>query len=249
MTDPKHAEAPDDPLIAAFFGSRPRHPLFHPEAALVPFWLAWRGFGIRQFGSYLVFGVIWLMLTVAFPDDSVLLPMVSTYVIISLLHGLAGGLLLEARARSERQRVLARGLEGDAALEAMRRAARPFWIGLAVYGSIGIALLAAILPPLMPHDHGAYVAAMKSDLRNLVTAEEIYFADSVTYTTSPTNLYFMSSAGVTVTIRAADNTGWSATAKHNGSDQVCGIWVGNASPPIRGSNEGEPKCERAEQHH
>src|SRR5437870_3053183 len=29
----------------------------------------------------------------------------------------------------------------------------------------------------------AYVASMKSDLRNLVTAEEAYFADSVKYTT------------------------------------------------------------------
>src|SRR2546430_17209097 len=32
----------------------------------------------------------------------------------------------------------------------------------------------------------AYLASMKSDLRNLVTAEEAYFADSIKYTTTNT---------------------------------------------------------------
>src|SRR5256885_5864151 len=46
-----------------------------------------------------------------------------------------------------------------------------------------IGILAAIAIPKFANTKAkAYVASMKSDLRNLVTAEEAYFADSVKYT-------------------------------------------------------------------
>src|SRR5947208_15763062 len=46
-----------------------------------------------------------------------------------------------------------------------------------------IGLLAAIaIPKFANTKEKAYVAAMKSDLRNLMTAEEAYFADSMAYT-------------------------------------------------------------------
>src|SRR5947199_6768068 len=46
-----------------------------------------------------------------------------------------------------------------------------------------IGLLAAIaIPKFSNTKEKAYIAAMKSDLRNLVTAEEAYFADSMAYT-------------------------------------------------------------------
>src|SRR5438552_13291209 len=45
-----------------------------------------------------------------------------------------------------------------------------------------IGILAAIAIPKFANTKGkAYIASMKSDLRNLVTAEEAYFADSVKY--------------------------------------------------------------------
>src|SRR5262249_28319427 len=48
-----------------------------------------------------------------------------------------------------------------------------------------IGILAAIaIPKFANTKEKAYIAAMKSDLRNLVTAQESYFADYVTYTTS-----------------------------------------------------------------
>ena len=48
-----------------------------------------------------------------------------------------------------------------------------------------IGILAAIaIPKFANTKEKAYLASMKSDLRNLVTAEEAYFADSVKYTTS-----------------------------------------------------------------
>ena len=106
-----------------------------------------------------------------------------------------------------------------------------------------IGILAAIaIPKFANTKEKAYVAAMKSDLRNLVTAEESYFADNVTYTTSTTNMNFGPSTGVTVTVGAATGTGWSATAKHNATSKTCGIFVGSATAPISGANEGEPKC-------
>ena len=106
-----------------------------------------------------------------------------------------------------------------------------------------IGILAAIaIPKFANTKEKAYVAAMKSDLRNLVTAQESYFADQVSYTTSTTAINFSSSTGVTVTVGTANGTGWNATAKHNATTKTCGIFVGSASAPISGQNEGEPKC-------
>ena len=106
-----------------------------------------------------------------------------------------------------------------------------------------IGILAAIaIPKFANTKEKAYVAAMKSDLRNLVTAEESYFADQVSYTTATTAINYNSSTGVTVTIGTANGTGWNATAKHNATTKTCGIYVGSASAPITGHNEGEPKC-------
>ena len=106
-----------------------------------------------------------------------------------------------------------------------------------------IGILAAIaIPKFANTKEKAYVAAMKSDLRNLVTAQESYFADQVSYTTSTAAINFTPSTGVTVTITAATGTGWSATANHNATTKTCGIYVGTATAPISGQNEGEPKC-------
>jgi type IV pilus assembly protein PilA len=106
-----------------------------------------------------------------------------------------------------------------------------------------IGILAAIaIPKFANTKEKAYVAAMKSDLRNLVTAQESYFADNVTYTSNSANMNYSASTGVTVTPGAATGTGWNATAKHNATTKTCGIFVGGAAAPIAGANEGEPKC-------
>ena len=106
-----------------------------------------------------------------------------------------------------------------------------------------IGILAAIaIPKFANTKEKAYIAAMKSDLRNLVTAQESYFADQVSYTSSTTAMSFNSSTGVTVTVGTVSGTGWNATASHNGTAKTCGIYVGSATAPISGQNEGEPKC-------
>src|SRR5256884_7541238 len=60
-----------------------------------------------------------------------------------------------------------------------------------------IGLLAAIaIPKFANTKEKAYVAAMKSDLRNLATAEEAFFYDSAKYTTSFALMgNFLASAG------------------------------------------------------
>src|SRR5207237_5127825 len=60
-----------------------------------------------------------------------------------------------------------------------------------------IGILAAIAIPKFANTKSkAYITAMKSDLRNLVTAEEAFFADSAKYTSTISALKFSSTSGV-----------------------------------------------------
>jgi prepilin-type N-terminal cleavage/methylation domain-containing protein len=107
-----------------------------------------------------------------------------------------------------------------------------------------IGILAAVaIPKFSNTKEKAYVAAMKSDLRNLVTSQEGYLSDNFTYAAATGNLTFQASTGISVTIGFADAKGWNATATHNGTTKTCGIYYGSsAAAPIAGANEGEPKC-------
>ena len=66
-----------------------------------------------------------------------------------------------------------------------------------------IGILAAIaIPKFANTKQKAYITAMKSDLRNLVTAEEAYFADSSQYTGTVANLKFQSTNSVSAPDRS-----------------------------------------------
>jgi hypothetical protein len=86
------------------------------------------------------------------------------------------------------------------------------------------------------------LAVMKSDLRNLVTSQESYFAGHRAYASKVGDLDFEVSRGVTITLVAASSTGWSATASHIATRKTCGIFVGDATPPQAGLQEGQPRC-------
>ena len=94
-----------------------------------------------------------------------------------------------------------------------------------------IGILAAIaIPKFANTKEKAYVAAMKSDLRNLMTAEEGYFADFQAYgSTAAVN--FTESAGVTVTATPAPPpaAGYTANASHNQTPRTCAVTVGDGS--------------------
>jgi prepilin-type N-terminal cleavage/methylation domain-containing protein len=108
---------------------------------------------------------------------------------------------------------------------------------------IGI-LVAVLIPRWANSRDRAFQAAMKSDLRNLATAEESYFYDNASYTTSLSALIgFRSSQGVTVTINQASMGGWSATASHPASSRQCYLFVGSASPVGAATAEGQVACQ------
>ncbi|MFI5233473.1 MAG: type IV pilin protein, partial [Gemmatimonadales bacterium] len=104
-----------------------------------------------------------------------------------------------------------------------------------------IGILAAIaIPKFANTKEKAYVASMKSDLRNLVTAQEAYFSDNNSmYAASTTNLgtNYRPSTGITVTISGASGTGWSATATSVSTAKTCNITLGSGS-----TDEGDPLC-------
>jgi prepilin-type N-terminal cleavage/methylation domain-containing protein len=108
-----------------------------------------------------------------------------------------------------------------------------------------IGILATIaIPKFGNTKEKALVAGMQVDLKNLVTAEEAYFADHVTYTGTLGNLAYNVSSGNTLNLISvtATGTGWSATATNVGTAHTCGIFVGNATAPMAGQVEGQPVC-------
>ena len=109
-----------------------------------------------------------------------------------------------------------------------------------------IGILAAIaIPKFANTKKEAFVATLKSDLRNLVTAEEAYFSDFTTYTTTLATTQFQPSTGVTYAVSAATATGWAATATHVGlvgaTPSGCHIAVGTAETTAS-ENEGAAYC-------
>jgi len=107
-----------------------------------------------------------------------------------------------------------------------------------------IGILAAIaIPKFANTKQKAYVAQMKSDLKNLATAEEAFFYDSTFYTSSLAALNnFNSSTGVTLTVIQATAGGWSARAVHAQTPRQCTLFQGNATPVAPATIEGRITC-------
>ncbi len=93
----------------------------------------------------------------------------------------------------------------------------------------------------------AYQAELKSDLRNLVTAEEAFFADHHRYALMPElvkDTAFYVSTGDSIVVVAVDTAGWRAIGTHwYLPDVTCGIWVGTKPPDgMHGAREQEVMC-------
>jgi len=121
---------------------------------------------------------------------------------------------------------------------------------------IGI-LAAFAIPKFATTKEKAYVASMKADLRNLVTAEEAYFADSLAYATQTdcTNPPSLGSAGWcatkgnvlgTVRLSHGHRVGWTASETNPTTQTSCAIYVGDvnnpANPATTSDPEGAPVC-------
>jgi len=129
-----------------------------------------------------------------------------------------------------------------------------------------IGILAAIaIPKFANTKEKAVVASMKSDLRNLVTAQEAFFSDNQDYAQggpyigdgtqySQLNgvlgagtLAFTPSKNNTVTVTWISPAGWSAIGTNpavTGIPNTCGVYVGviGNSPNAVVTAEGAPAC-------
>jgi len=94
----------------------------------------------------------------------------------------------------------------------------------------------------------AYRAMLKSDLRNLVVAEESFFVDHHRFgADAELDSVFAATSLDSIKVVAADSSAWRAIGTHPYLvGEVCGIWVGVRPPDgMHGATEGEPKCWKA----
>jgi prepilin-type N-terminal cleavage/methylation domain-containing protein len=105
-----------------------------------------------------------------------------------------------------------------------------------------IGILAAIaIPKFSNTKEKAYIASMKTDLRNMVSVQENYFGDNnsvYAQSTAALGTTWHASSGVIVTIGSVAATGWTATAKHSATAVTCSLSIGGAA-----SDDGSPVCQ------
>jgi prepilin-type N-terminal cleavage/methylation domain-containing protein len=111
-----------------------------------------------------------------------------------------------------------------------------------------IGILAAIAVPKFANTkERAFMGTMKSDLRNLATAEESYFYENNTYYGGAIpNAAFLynPSRGVTVAVSDVSIAGWAATATHSGApSRTCAVFFGAAAPVAPAVAEGVVACQ------
>ena len=107
-----------------------------------------------------------------------------------------------------------------------------------------IGILAAIAIPKFANTKSkAYITAMKSDLRNLVTAEEAFFADSSKYTSTIGQLKYSNTTGVNAPTIVTGAGFWTATTTHTQlAGSTCGIGVNTTNPLVSSAGDGEVIC-------
>lgn len=126
----------------------------------------------------------------------------------------------------------------------MRQNSRGFTLVELLVVTVLIGLLAAIaLPKFVNTRQKSMLASMKSDLRNMATAQENYFTTYYTYSNNINSFDFNMTEHVSITIPEADNSGWRATATHSGAPgKTCEIYYGDASGATVASHEGSVEC-------
>src|SRR2546422_4098317 len=108
-----------------------------------------------------------------------------------------------------------------------------------------IGILAAIaIPKFANTKEKAYLASMKSDLRNLVTAEEAYFAQSENCigAVAVGGIQFFQLPINTTPAISTTADGWYANIKNVNTTKTCSIYIGSTST-APANKEGEPKCQ------
>jgi len=105
-----------------------------------------------------------------------------------------------------------------------------------------IGLLATIvIPKFGSSREKAFLTSMKADLRNLVTQQESFMADSGRYATSFPITTWRPTTGVSLLSLTTTTDGWSASVGHTSTTKTCVIYVGSTSLPPA-TKEGVPTC-------
>ena len=119
-----------------------------------------------------------------------------------------------------------------------------------------IGILAAIaIPKFSSNREKAYITQMKSDLRNLATAQEGYFQDWQTFATA-TATGVINKAGTVLWTpttgtalvpsgTAGSSTGWNAQVRHAGSSETCSLYQGAGGTgafAASGQSAGDVTC-------
>ena len=89
----------------------------------------------------------------------------------------------------------------------------------------------------------AFVASMKSDLRNVAAAQEAYYSDNQTYASDVGQLAFRASTNITVAV-SGTQLGWAASTSHPAADgRTCALFYGTIPPEAPAVASGIVKCD------
>ena len=127
----------------------------------------------------------------------------------------------------------------------MRRSRRGFTLIELLVVVVIIGVLAAIAIPKFQSTKGkANAASLKSDLRNLATAQEGYFYENLTYTSNVAALNVKLTTGVSITWGTVSTAGWSAKVTHPLAYPIeCAIFMGAVPPMPPATVEGQLLCQ------
>lgn len=226
-------------------------------AAVVPFWLTARRLLVHQVAAGFVWVALFVALTLLFGESPFLLPAaVVALLAVAAGEGFWGDRWLLARARQAVHAAMRQGAD-HSRMQADAKKRGGVSIGLAALLVLGLVIVFVASMPrsFVDTSEKMHKSIMMSELRNLVAAEASYFGKHGTYTarlgdsvrsvtdSSPGEpLDVLVTTGVTLEVTLLSGTGYYATARYQGTDWICQVWVGAAPPELRDTPEGRPMC-------
>jgi Tfp pilus assembly protein PilE len=208
------------------------------EAALVPCWGEYRQVpfarGLCLLFPFLVAAALRMRRDV-YQSDIVIayLAILAGYTVV---YGLAGDWMLQRATRQDATATPPSPSILRGALHALRS------LALVVAGFAIIVVAEAFRPHV---NQKSNIAAMKADLRNLVTAQEAFFTENGRYASTMDSLLYEPSPSVSVSLLRADSISFAAEASFQRFDTRCRISVNRGEGMPVDSLAGVPVCERS----
>lgn len=189
--------------------------------------------GLIIFSIGLLQGLLGVLFAVGMASEGELAAGLVVFVIygVLVLIPILVGLYFMRAGKSMKAVVTTVGSDIEHLMGAMRSLGKAFLIQIVatiLFVLLWVALVAISVPRFGETRDRAYLAAMRSDLRNLQTAQEIYYGDeNYTYAGDLRTLQFIESEGVTIGVVSYDTAGFGATATHVALPEArCSVYVG-----------------------